>query len=253
MDRGGYLRLRQICLVAPALAPVEADITALLGVPVCHRDPNVAAYGLENALWPLGPDILEVVAPVRDGTAAGRFLERSGGRGGYMAIFDCADSAALQRHAESMGVRTANLIRHPGYRGVQLHPKDCRAAMLEFSTTEGGEALDGPYHPAGPDWTKIVRVGGLPMLIGAEVTAPHPASLAAHWARIMCARVVEGPSILLDHGRIDFVPGEAERLDGIMLAVADVAATRAVAEARGLVRDGAIRLSGVRVVLLPAG
>ncbi|MBX9701738.1 MAG: VOC family protein [Acetobacteraceae bacterium] len=245
----GYLRLRQICLVAPSLGPAEADITALLGVPVCYRDPNVAAYGLENALWPLGPDILEVVAPTREGTAAGRFIERSGGRGGYMAIFDCEDSAALQTHAESMGVRTANLIQHHGYRGVQLHPKDCRAAMLEFSTTEGGEALDGPYHPAGPDWTRIVRANGLPRLVAAQVTAPNPAALAAHWARIMCAPVADGPSIIPDHGRVDFLRGGEERLDGIVLGVADVAATRAVAEARRLLRDGAIEVSGLRVEL----
>lgn len=246
---GGYLRLRQICLVAPALGPAEADITALLGVPVCYRDPNVAAYGLENALWPLGPDILEVVAPTREGTAAGRFLERSGGEGGYMAIFDCEDAAAMQVHAESMGVRTANLIRHAGYHGVQLHPKDCRATMLEFSTTEGGEALDGPYHPAGPDWTRIVRVEGLPRLMAAQVTAPNPAALAAHWARISCASVGDGPALLLDHGRVEFLPGPEERLDALRLGVADPAAMRAVAERRGLVRDGAIRVSGVRIGL----
>jgi hypothetical protein len=246
---GGFLRLRQICLVAPALGPAEADITALLGVPVVYRDPNVAAYGLENALWPLGPDILEVVAPVREGTAAARFLERSGGRGGYMAIFDCDDAAAREQRAAALGVRVANAIRHPGYLGVQLHPRDCRAAMLEFSTTEGGAALDGPYHPAGPDWPRIVRPEGLPRLVAAEVAGPDPAGLAAHWARIMDVPVAEGPSIRLSHGRIDFVAGPMERLDGIRLAVADPAATRAVAEARGLVRESGILLSGVRVIL----
>jgi hypothetical protein len=248
----GYLRLRQICLVAPKLGPAEADITALLGVPVCYRDPNVAAYGLENALWPLGPDILEVVAPTQEGTAAGRFIARSGGRGGYMAIFDCDDSAALEAHANAIGVRTANLIRHEGYRGVQLHPRDCRAAMLEFSTTEGGAALDGPYHPAGADWPKQVKVDGLPRLLAAEVAAPDPAALAAHWARIMRVSVAEGPSIRLAHGRIEFVQGEAERLEGIVLGVADVASTLARAAQRGLLHDGVIRVSGVRVTLRPA-
>lgn len=245
----GYLRLRQICLVAPALGPAEADITALLGVPVCYRDPNVAAYGLENALWPLGPDILEVVAPTRDGTAAGRFIERSGGRGGYMAIFDCDDAAALEAHANALGVRTANLIAHHDYRGVQLHPRDCRAAMIEFSTTAGGAALDGPYHPAGADWPKTVRVDGLPRLVAAEVAGPDPAALAAHWAAIMRVPVAVGPAIRLEHGRIHFIPGEAERLDGLRLGVRDPAAVRGVAAGRGLLRDGAIQVSGVRVVL----
>jgi hypothetical protein len=250
----GFLRLRQICLVAPALGAAEADITALLGVPVCFRDPNVGAYGLENALWPLGPDILEVVAPTREGTAAGRFLERSGGRGGYMAIFDCDDAPAREGRAAAIGVRVANVIRHAGYHGVQLHPRDCRAAMLEFSTTEGGAALDGPYHPAGPDWPRIVRTDGLPRLVAAELAAPDPAALAAHWARIMDVPLAAGgTSIRLSHGRIDVVAGEAERLDGLRLAVADVAALRARAEARGLVRDGTIHLAGVRILAEAAG
>jgi hypothetical protein len=248
----GYLRLRQICLVAPALGPAEADITALLGVPVCYRDPNVAAYGLENALWPLGPDILEVVAPTREGTAAGRFIARSGGRGGYMVICDCDDSAAIEAHANAMGVRTANLIRHPGYRGAQLHPRDCRAAMLEFSTTEGGARLDGPYHPAGEGWPGVVTLDALPRLDAAEIAGPDPAGLAAHWARIFRVPLADGPTIRLEHGRIAFIPGDAERLDGLRLAVADPAATRRVAEGRGLLRDGAIWLCGVRVALEPA-
>ena len=248
----GYLRLRQICLVAPALGPAEADITAVLGVPVCYRDPNVAAYGLENALWPMGPDILEVVAPTRDGTAAGRFIERSGGRGGYMVICDCDDSAAIEAHANAMGVRTANLIRHPGYRGAQLHPRDCRAAMLEFSTTEGGAPLDGPYHPAGEDWPKQVEVDALPRLVAAEIAGPDPAALAAHWAAIFRVALAEGPSIRLERGRIDFIVGDTERLDGLRIAVADPAATRAVAEQRGLLRDGTIWLSGVRIMLASA-
>src|SRR5205823_1454427 len=108
-----------ICLVAPLLEPVVSDVAAILGLEVCHRDPAVAAYGLENALLPIGTSFLEVVAPTRQGTAAGRFLERSAGHGGYMAIFDCADPEARGRHAERMGVRVANVIRHETYHGVQ--------------------------------------------------------------------------------------------------------------------------------------
>ncbi len=42
-----------------------------------------------NALLPVDTILLEVVAPFQPGagTAAGRFIEKTGGRGGYMAIF----------------------------------------------------------------------------------------------------------------------------------------------------------------------
>ena len=45
----GYIRLRQICLVARELQPVVDDIAAIMGLRVCYRDGNVAKYGLEKS------------------------------------------------------------------------------------------------------------------------------------------------------------------------------------------------------------
>ena len=151
-SEASYMRLRQICLVAPQLEPVISDIAEIMGLSVCYRDGNVAKYGLENALLPVDTILLEVVAPFQPGTAAGRFLDKTGGRGGYMAIFCCDDPDARGRHANAMGVRTANVITHAPYHGVQLHPRDCRAAFIEFNHTDGSDDILGPYPPAGPDW-----------------------------------------------------------------------------------------------------
>src|SRR6516165_6808375 len=100
----GYMRLRQICLVAPQLEPVIADIAAIMGLAVCYRDRNVKKYGLVNALLPVDTILLEVVAPFREGTAAGRFLDKTNGRGGYMAIFACEDPDARAAQANAIGV-----------------------------------------------------------------------------------------------------------------------------------------------------
>ena len=86
------LRMRQICLVARSLAPVVEEIRSVLGLDVCHRDPGVGKFGLENALFPVGDGYLEVVAPVRDGTTAGRYLERHAGSEGGAA----ADSSGAR-------------------------------------------------------------------------------------------------------------------------------------------------------------
>src|SRR5260221_14513975 len=86
-EMASYLRLRQICLVAPHLEPVISDIAGIMGLSVCYRDGNVAKYGLENALLPVDTILLEVVAPFQAGTAAGRFLEKTGGGGGFMGVF----------------------------------------------------------------------------------------------------------------------------------------------------------------------
>ncbi len=65
------LRLRQIALVAEQLAPLETAIGKIFGFAPCHRDPAVAEFGLENVLFPLGNQFIEIVAPTRPGTAAG--------------------------------------------------------------------------------------------------------------------------------------------------------------------------------------
>src|ERR1700754_5220993 len=100
----GYLRLRQICLVADDLAKVETQIADVLGLEICYRDPGVGKYGLHNALFAMGGTFLEVVSPTREGTAGGRYLERRGGDGGYMYIVDADDLEARRAHFQKMGV-----------------------------------------------------------------------------------------------------------------------------------------------------
>ena len=107
-ERPMWLRLRQIALVAEKLAPVEEELTDVLGIEVCFRDPGVGHFGLENALFPVGNQLLEVVAPVRENTAGGRYLERRKGDGGYMVITQCNDHAPRRARFEALGVRIVN-------------------------------------------------------------------------------------------------------------------------------------------------
>jgi hypothetical protein len=187
-----YMRLRQICLVAPHLEPVISDIAGIMGLSVCYRDGNVAKYGLENALLPVDTILLEVVAPTQAGTAAGRFLDKTKNRGGYMAIFCCEDPDARGAKANAMGVRTANAITHAPYHGVQLHPRDCRAAFIEFNHTDGSDDVLGPYPPAGPDWQKSIRKDTTLALTDVEMQSPEPQALAEHWGKIVGVAVTKG-------------------------------------------------------------
>jgi hypothetical protein len=236
------VRLRQICLVAPQLEPVISDIAAIMGLEVCYRDGNVAKYGLENALLPVDTILLEMVAPNRPGTAAGRFLDRTGGRGGYMAIFSCDDPDERGRNAQSLGVRIANLIDHPPYHGVQLHPRDCRAAFIEFNHTEGTDDILGAYPPAGPDWQRAIRKDVTQALVAVEMQSADPAGLAGHWGRIIGiepSRSVAGATeIKLPHCTFHFVEGVADAMTGLIFRVADVAAVCAAAAAKGYAVSG---------------
>ena len=237
-----FLRLRQVCLVAADLARETAAIKSALGLEECYRDPNVGKYGLENVLFPVGTSFIEIVSPTRPGTAAGRFLERHGGRYGYMVIMDCDDPAQRQAHAQSLGVRVANVIRHDDYFGVQLHPKDTGAAILEFNCTVGGHDSMGPYAPAGPNWQRAIRDDVTRQLVAVEIECPDPGLLASRWSEIL-ERPIEDMSegkyrIALDTGAINFLPGTASEavLAGIELEA-------------GQARDSAISVCGVRVCL----
>ena len=79
-----WLRLRQVCLVAHDIQAVTRQFESIFHLEVCHIDEAVGKYGLENRLLPIGNQLLEIVAPTEPGTAAGRYLERRGGDGGYM-------------------------------------------------------------------------------------------------------------------------------------------------------------------------
>lgn len=237
-----YLRLRQICLVAPKLEPLIADIAGIMGLSVCYRDDHVAKYGLVNALLPIDTILLEVVAPSRADTAAGRFLDKTCGRGGYMAIFCCNDPDERGRHANALGVRTANVISHPPYHGVQLHPRDCRAAFIELNHTDGTDDVLSPYPPAGPDWIDFIRKDVTLALSAVEMQSPDPQDLAAHWGRILSVPVSSGregtPELRLPNASFRFIRGGSEIMSGLEFRVADVGSVREAARSKGYAVSG---------------
>src|SRR6201996_5544462 len=237
-----YMRLRQICLVAPHLEPLIPDIAAIMGLEVCYRDGNVEKYGLVNALLPVDTILLEVVAPFRDGTAAGRFIEKTGGRSGYMAIFCFEDAEARARKANALGVRTANVISHPPYHGMQLHPRDCRAAFIEFNHTDGSDDVLGLYPPAGPDWQKHIRQDVTQALLGVEMQSPEPQDLAEHWGRIIGISVTINqlgePELKLPNCSFRFLNGASEIMSGLTFRVGDATAVSHAAKAKGYAVSG---------------
>ncbi len=243
--------MRQICLVARHLAPVVEELQSVLGLEVCHRDPGVGKYGLENALFPVGDKFLEVVAPVREGTTAGRYLDRRGGDGGYMVITQCDDLAPRRQRCEALGVRIANEIGYPEYRELQLHPRDVGAAMLSFAWQRGARSPGGPWHPAGVGPTVTPLSNALGSIVGSGVSpsaapptataAPRPATamtaaelqsedpdrLARRWSEVLerPVRMQDGQRVIaLDDATLRFTEaadGRGEGLAGLDLTCAD--------------------------------
>jgi hypothetical protein len=139
------IRLRQICLVAEKLAPVIDDFKAIFAVDVCFEDPAVATFGLENSLMPIGGNFLEVVAPIKENTAAGRYLKRRNGDGGYMVICQCdTHETQLARKARAAALNVRIAWEHEGkaFHGMQLHPADTGGAFFEIDWDAKGQRMD---------------------------------------------------------------------------------------------------------------
>lgn len=254
-----FLRLRQICLVARELGPVVDHLCAVFGVQVCHRDPAVGQFGLHNALMPFGQQFLEVVAPLREGTTAGRYLERRGGDGGYMVILDSESLPRWRQHVGEIGVRIAAPLAIDDYEGLQLHPRDTGGALLEINSTRNGAALDGPYGPAGPHWQAHVSTARVSGFAGAVLQSAEPQALAQRWGRILQqpARHADGAAtaweVPVDNAVLRMVPetdGRGEGLAAVLLHTRDAAGIRATARLRGLpCDDHGVTVCGVRFEL----
>jgi hypothetical protein len=242
-DRGALvLRLRQAVLVAADLEATAALLRERLGLGEPFRDPGVRQFGLANVVFSIGDCFLEVVSPLQEGTAAGRQLERAGGDGGYMALFDIEDLEGARRRAERLGVRTVWRIDLPDISGTHLHPGDMRGTIVSLDRSQPY----GTWRWGGPEWTGRTGAGPPGRLTGVTVAVADPEAAAARWAEVLGVAVQDGeaPRLALDGAEVRFAARTSAGAEGIVeIAVA-------VPES---VRDGREELSigSARIALSP--
>jgi hypothetical protein len=191
------IHLRQICLVAGALAPEVEDLARGLGLSPCYVDAAVAEFGLQNTLLRVGTQFLEVVAPTQAQTAAGRQLARRGGNGGYMVICQAdtrAEQDALRARAAALGIRVAFEHHGGAWNIMQLHPGDMGAAFLEVDWDENADPA-GNWHPAGGLAWQGAPAGGL-AIIAVDLQSDDPAALSARWAAVLGLPVADMAIVL---------------------------------------------------------
>jgi hypothetical protein len=236
------VRLRQAVIVAAELEPVSRALRSTLGLREPFRDPGVGEFGLENAVFALGDCFLEVISPRQPGTAAGRWLERHGGDGGYMVIFDLEDLDGARQRAEHLGVRVVWRIDLPDISGTHLHPADMRGAIVSLDRSDPY----GTWRWGGPQWTGQSGEGAAGHLAGITVAVEDPAAVAARWGEVLGVPVSGGerPTLALDGGEVAFEQAADQRGERIVeFAVEGPGGDR-----------GTIELGGVRLRLLePAG
>jgi Glyoxalase-like domain len=216
---GGVLtgsRLRQVAVVARDCGRVAEELHQAFGWAQPFHDAGVGEFGLTNAVFAVGDTFLEVVAPAQPDTAAGRYLERRGGDGGYMAIFQVPDLAAARRRIADLGVRVVWTADLPDMAATHLHPADVPGAIVSVDWAAPAQS----WRWAGPSWTGQAPEHAPGGVTGLTIEVKDPPAAARRWAEVLgisasCdgrTAVVELP----DAGqRLGFVPARAGHGEGI--------------------------------------
>jgi hypothetical protein len=212
----GNLWIRQIALVTRELESAVESLRERLAIDISHRDPAIAYFGLHNAVMPIGTTFLEVVAPTKEGTTAGRLLERRGGDGGYMILLQTDSLERDRARFAELGVREVFEVTEDDIREVHLHPKDVGGAIVAFTEATPMES----WRWAGPGWEEQVRAEVVTGLCAAELQDSDPAALAERWSRVVDrpvrALTSDSFEIALDRGTsLRFVPASDGRGGGL--------------------------------------
>ena len=256
------IQLRQICLVARELDNTIDDLEQIFGIQRCFVDPGVGRFGLVNTLLPIGRNMLEVVVPVEENTAAGRYLDRRNGDGGYMVICQ-ADSKdnqrAVRQRALDNDVRIAWEVDRGNWNICQIHPGDMRAAFFEIDWDEAND-FNGNWEPAGgTQWEDKVDQSVTVDYAAVELQGPDPVGLAELWGKVAGLPVQREGSVLImalnnvDIRFVEATDGRGYGLGGLDLKVADRGRILAKAKERNAyVSDEQVDVCGVRFRLLDA-
>lgn len=248
------MRIRQIVLAARDLPAARRLLAAVLPLGAPFRDPGVAEFGIDNAVFGFGDQFIEVISPVQPGTACGRHLERHGD-GGYMLILQTDDFERDQAHWARLGVRTVWTTRLHDISAAHLHPKDVGAAIVSVDQARPPSS----WRWGGPDWRVQPGALGRQRVQGITLRAADPQALARRWAQVFGrpepVRVGPAWRVQLDEGFVDVIDradGEADAVLGFTLAVAEPAAVLAAARDAGLAVAGpSFTLLGARLQIEP--
>ena len=232
------VRLRQAVLVAEQLEPVASELRAAVGLNEPFRDPGVGAFGLTNAVFALGDCFLEIVSPAQADTAAGRYMQRHGGDGGYMVMFDLEDLESARGRVEHGGIRVVWRIDLPDISGTHLHPADMRGAIVSIDCSRPY----GSWRWGGPEWTGRIGRGAAGELTGVTIAVADPDAVAARWGEVLGvpAGAEPAPELQLDRGQVRFVAADSETDEGLVEIA--LALPPEVREERELISVGGMRL-----------
>jgi hypothetical protein len=198
-------------MIAPDLDPVVEELCATFGLQVCFHDPGVAEFGLRNALLLVGDQFIEVLSPIKPGTTVQRLLDKRGGAGGYMAIFEVDDLDERLDRLAANEVRVVWAGDLPDIRGRHLHPADVGGTLVSIDQP----VPNGSWRWGGPDWQarsrELLADAAVSRIDSVVVSASDPEAMRARWTTLGLDR------------DIDFAPAgsRGDGLDEVSLVAVD--------------------------------
>jgi hypothetical protein len=217
-------RLRQVAVAALDGGAVVDQLHAIFGLSAGHQDPGVADFGLENHVFALGDQFLEVVSPVTDTAPVRTFLQKKGrGAAGYMVILEVDAVAPYQMRAEAMGCRVVLSSDSATWSTVHLHPRDM-GSLVSVDHDKGGDWI-----PAGPDWRERAAASAATGIAGVRIATTDPVAMASRWAQLLDVPGPSGVGLPLGRGTVGFVPA-APGSDGLVAVDLTAASEERVGE-----------------------
>ena len=198
-----WAKLRQVVL---ATTQHDADILAVrkaFGLGQGFADPELARIGLVDATLPVSTErYLELVGPTEGTGPVGRWLEKIGGRGGFVLSVQHPDPDAVRQRARDLDIRVPIDELAFGRTVLQLHPKDVGLVLEIDGIPDPGQWFWDDIDP-GPEPGAAVDE-----ILGVEVPVADPAAMNALWHQLLDVGI-PGPQHRIDLGGayVQFVPG----------------------------------------------
>ncbi len=209
-------RIRQAVFASRDLGATRARLNAELDLGEPFADPDIAYFGLENAVYAIGDTFLEVVMPVGADTAAGRLLDRRGtAECGYMVMLQLDDLDDARDRARKAGIREVFEVEFDEIREVHLHPADIGGAIVSLSEPSPPES----WKWGGPGWDERAAAGAV---AGVRIAVSDPTSVRGRWEAVV-GETLEAVEFVADADNRGVVAIEIER-DGERLEVVPSAA-----------------------------
>ncbi len=144
-------RIRQIAVIVPQVDPIIERLHALFGVEPSLRE-ELPQFDVLSKIVPIGDQFLELIKPLKPGTAQARFLDKRG-PGLYMLILESDEGLTCKAKAEACGIPVVATEDRPTHTSVHLHPKAMANVLVAIDTSK----VTGDWPAAGPHWQQHIR------------------------------------------------------------------------------------------------